>query len=269
MDEATELEQYLFDLQGYLVLENVLDPYRVAELNALIDEQQLPPPPAYARFGSAGGQAASGPGFLEWGQPFCDLMDHPRVMEVLRMRLGDCFRLDRLFGMYMRKGMESMMLHSDYGASERFTRAERGRYFLQPEYQALNGFFVAAWNLTDTGPSYGGLRCIPGSHKSHYKLPRAIRKEEFQSVVRIPEAPAGSVTLFSEALTHGTGAWTADHERRTLLYKYCASNLTWSTTRVTPPSSIKLTDRQTQLLEPPGGGQWFFGTLFPESAETG
>ncbi len=269
MDEATQLEQYLFDLRGYLVLEDVLDRYLVAELNALIDKQELPEPPPYARFGSAGGSAPSGPGFLEWGQSFCDLMDHPRVMEVLRMRLGDCFRLDRLFGMYMRKGMKAMMLHSDYGASARFSEAERGRQFPQPDYQALNGFFVAAWNLTDTGPSYGGLRCIPGSHKSNYKIPRTIRKDEFESVVAIPEAPAGSVTLFSEALTHGTAGWNADHERRTLLYKYCSSNLTWSATRVSPPSTSMLTDRQKRLLEEPGGGKWFFESLFPESTETG
>ena len=33
-----ELEKYLFDLQGYLVLEDVLTAEEVAELNRLIDE---------------------------------------------------------------------------------------------------------------------------------------------------------------------------------------------------------------------------------------
>lgn len=35
-----ELQQYLFDLQGYLVFENVLDKATLAELNQLIDAQQ-------------------------------------------------------------------------------------------------------------------------------------------------------------------------------------------------------------------------------------
>src|ERR1043166_9929555 len=37
-----ELQQYLFDLQGYLVIHNVLSAAEVAELNRLIDAQRLP-----------------------------------------------------------------------------------------------------------------------------------------------------------------------------------------------------------------------------------
>ena len=119
MDEATELQQYLFDLRGYLVLEDVLDRYEVAELNALIDKQDLPAPPPHRRFGMAGGSAPSGPGFLEWGQPFCDLMDHPRVMEELRSRMGDCFRLDRLFGMQVLRFEPDLVHYPRHSAIQR------------------------------------------------------------------------------------------------------------------------------------------------------
>ncbi|MCZ6887055.1 MAG: phytanoyl-CoA dioxygenase family protein [Gammaproteobacteria bacterium] len=265
MDETQELQRYLYDLQGYLVIEDVLSAETVRELNALIDAQNLPPPPRVPRFGNAGGSAPTGPGFLEWGKPFCDLIDHPLAMDLLRMQLGDCFRLDRLFGIYMRKGQEGGVMHSDYGASQPYSEAEHGRYFPQPAYQALHGFSVIVWNLTDAGPQTGGLRVIPGSHNSHYRLPTQIREERFSEVLVSPAAPAGSVTIFSEATTHGTGAWTADHERRSILYKYCASPLTWSETRVTAPSNTELTQRQAQLLQGPAGAKWFFPTLFPES----
>ena len=39
-----ELQQYLFDLQGYLVIENILTPTEVVTLNQLIDQQHLPTP---------------------------------------------------------------------------------------------------------------------------------------------------------------------------------------------------------------------------------
>ena len=123
---------------------------------------------------------------------------------------------------------------------------------------------MAAFNLTDSGPETGGLRVIPGSHNSHYRLPKQIRRDEFTNVVVCPKAPAGSVTLFSEATTHGTQAWTADHERRTLLYKYCASQLTWSRTRVTAPEGVTLSERQEKLLAEPAGGGWFFERVFAE-----
>ena len=37
-----DLQQYLFDLQGYLVIHNVLGSAEVAELNRLIDARRFP-----------------------------------------------------------------------------------------------------------------------------------------------------------------------------------------------------------------------------------
>lgn len=278
--ELAELFQYLYDLQGYLVVEDVLSEEQVETLNRILDET-LPDFPSERgertqekslgvydnyRFGMAGGSYKSNPGFLAYGQPFVDLLDHPLTMQIMRMQLGEAFRLDRIFGMRMEKGMPSGRLHSDYGASEPFTRAERGKYYPQPGHQALHGFAVAAFNLSDSGPETGGLCCIPGSHNSHFKLPDCIRNGTLEGVVICPEAPSGSVTFFTEATTHGTMAWKADHERRSLLYKYCASQLTWSRTRVTEPENLTLTHRQQRLLEEPAGAQWFFESLFKEGS---
>ena len=277
-DEAVQLRRYLYDLQGYLVVEDVLSPAQVATLNAMLDEQlpELPedwreaakdaPQGLYNtyRFGAAGGSHGTHAGFLEYGQPFCKLMDHPLTMELMRAQLGDCFRLDRIFGMRMREGMPSGKLHSDYGPSHPFSGAKPGTVYPQPGHQARHGFAVAAFNLTDCGPETGGLCCIPGSHNTHIRLPQCIRDGRLDEVVHVPKAPAGSVTFFTEATTHGTLKWIANHERRSLLYKYCASQLVWSRARVRPPEGIELTDRQQRLLEEPAGAHWFFESLFDD-----
>ncbi len=277
-EEEREIYQYLYDLQGYLVIPDVLPAVQVTQLNALIDEHLPPIPEDWRerskderlgfynlwRYGMAGGSYESGPGFLQWGQPFVDLIDHPLVLAIMRMQLGDCFRLDRIFGMRMCQGQPNGRLHSDYGASEPFTRAQPGQYYAQPGYQALHGFGVAVFNLTASGPATGGLRVIPGSHNSHFKLPKHIREDRMGDIAICPEAPAGSLTLFSEATTHGTAAWHATHERRSLLYKYCASQLTWSKTRVTAPTNATLSPRQEQLLSEPAGAHWFFKSLFDD-----
>ena len=89
-----EEQLFVFDLQGFLVVEDVLPPGRVDELNALIDAQGIAPgePEVLAdgssgsrvRFGSAGGGARNiGPGLLSWGQPFVDLLDDPAVTRFL------------------------------------------------------------------------------------------------------------------------------------------------------------------------------------------
>lgn len=277
MDEETQLRCYRYELQGYVVIENVLTPQQVAALNAILDERLPPLEPGWEeklkpgneaaksyRFGGAGGQFGTGPGFLYWGQPLVDLMDHPQTMVMLRHLLGDCFRLDRIFGMRMRCGMPRGLLHSDYGSSGMFTAGRPGEYFRQPDSQTPFGWVVAAYNLTDSGPDTGGLCCIPGSHNCRVKMPESLHGN-WDDLVQVPRAPAGSVTIFSEATTHGTKEWTAPHERRSLLYKYCASQLSWSRTRVLPPLNSELTRRQRQLLSSAAGGHFYFRSLFPKA----
>ena len=256
------LLQYLFDVQGYLVIENALRAEEVAQLNRLLDGRQLPAPGQKQRFGSA----PEGSGFLAWGQPFCDLLDHPRIMPILRFRLGDCFRLDRIYGMYMNQGMGRGRLHADYGASAKTSRARPGEYTPFRDDQIYNGFVVVTWCLSDSGPGMGGFCCIPGSHKSNFRLPRQIDEapEETPCVI-IPEAPAGSAILFTEALTHGTAAWEAEHERRSLLYKYCVSHMAWTARRVRPPDNAELTPRQRILFRQPADPHTHFPSLFEQA----
>jgi len=255
--------QYLLDLQGYLVIENALSSDEVASLNGLIDAQNLPEPGKTQRFGSA----PEGAGFLDWGQPFVDLLDHPTLMPILRFQLGEAFRLDRLYGMYMNEGMGRGVLHADYGATARNEQVQPGEYYAFRRNQIYYGFVVVTWVLSDAGPDHGGFCCIPGSHKSHYKLPQSISDNpEASPSVIIPEAPAGSIVLFTEALTHGTAAWNAKHQRRALLYKYCVSHMAWTAKRVAHPTTSTLTQRQQILLQDPGDPLLHFPSLFAEAA---
>ena len=254
-----QLQQYLFDVQGYLVIENVLSPDELAALNQRIDDQQLPTPGKVQRFGSA----PDGSGFLQWGKPFCNLLDHPKIMPILQFRLGDCFRLDRIYGMYMEEGMPRGGLHADYGATSPTAKAIPGEYYPFRDNEIHNGFVVVTWNLADTGPEHGGFCCIPGSHKGNYKLPQQIAAApENSPCVIIPDAPAGSAILFTEALTHGTAAWNGKHQRRSLLYKYCVSHIAWTSRRVAIPGDIALTERQKILFREPADPYRHFPSLF-------
>lgn len=234
-----QVEKYLFDLQGYLVLENVLSPAEVAELNRLIDAQNLPAPSlesGKARFGN----------FLDWGKPFCDLLDHPRLMPYLKVILGDGFRLDHYYGIYLRQGTGPLNLH---GGNTPYDPPE---YYHFRNGHMYNGLVVVGWNLTDTGPAYGGFCAIPGSHKSHYPCPAEIKTAHVDAdCVIVPEAPAGSMVIFTEALTHGTAPWIGEHQRRSLLYKYSPAQQSWTRNYAQPPTAVDLTPRQKLLFEPP------------------
>jgi len=262
-----ETQQFLFDLQGYLVIEGVLSGTEVAALVEGIAAQQLDLPAGVARFGGAAGNAGDVPGFLAWGDPFCTLLDHEAIMPVLRCRLGDCFRLERVYGLHAAAGSRGHSLHADYGANAPHAEARSGDFFPHRDHLSLNGFVVVAWSLADAGPGLGGFSCIPGSHKSNFKVPQAILDDPSNaSCVVVPPVPAGSVILFSEALVHATAPWCAEHERWSLLYKYCVSSLTWSNQRVQPPENTTLSVRQQKLFHDPGDPHRFFPSLFEKES---
>jgi hypothetical protein len=234
-----DVEKYLFDLRGYLILENVLSPQEVAKLNNLIDRQGLDEPgieTKQARFG----------GFLNWDKAFCDLLDQEALMPYLRFILGDGFRLDHYYGIYMRAGTERLNLH---GGNRPYDPPE---YYHFRNERMYNGLVVVSWNLADTGPDYGGFCCIPGSHKANYVCPPEIKEAHIEAdCVVVPQAKAGSVVIFTEALTHGTAPWVARHQRRSLLYKYSPAQQSWTRSYTQPPENIELTPRQKLLFEPP------------------
>ena len=236
----TEVEQYLFDLQGYLIVEDVLDAEAVAELNRLIDAQEMG-----ADVEQAQGRLHTG-GFLTWGRPFVDLLDHERIMPLLKVILGDGFRLDHYYAIYLEAGAERLGLH---GGNTPYDPPE---YYHFRNGQMYNGLTVVSWNLADTGPKQGGFCCIPGSHKVNYPCPQEIREAHVEAgCVVVPEAKAGSVVIFTEALTHGTAPWQAVHQRRSLLFKYSPGQQSWSKGHIKPPDGVALTGRQALLFEPP------------------
>ncbi|HLK56009.1 MAG TPA: phytanoyl-CoA dioxygenase family protein, partial [Chthonomonadaceae bacterium] len=103
----------------------------------------------------------------------------------------------------------------------------------------------------------GGFACIPGTHKSHFLngIPREVMtwQREAPYVVQ-PEVEAGDALFFTEALVHGTKTWTADHERRALLYKYSPGYSAWSQNYYRLDEFEDLSEQQKRLLAPPSVG---------------
>jgi Phytanoyl-CoA dioxygenase (PhyH) len=236
----TDLERYLFDLQGFLVVEDVLTAEEVARLNAAIDRRTDGVP-------GHDGSDARVYGFLSWEEPlFRDLIDRPRMLPYLKALLGEGFRLDHEYGMYMGPGIKGLNLHGGG------TPYRPDQYYYCYHGQMHNGLTVFSYALTDVKPGDGGFCCVPGSHKANFPCPAEVRRFEVSPgcVIQVP-IRAGSVLIFTEALTHGTLDWAAPYERRALLFKYSPAHESWG--RAGRPEELlaKLTDRQRRILEPP------------------
>lgn len=237
----TEQERYLFDLQGFLVVPDALAPEEIAALNGLLDERLEREAAADAgshRFGR----------LLEWGKPFRDLIDNPRILPYLRELISTNLRLDHEYADVIRsgKGPIGTILHG--GA----TPFDPTGYYRFDNGRMHNGLTVVAYNLHDVNPGEGGFGCVPGSHKSNLHFPMEwLDLDAPHDCVKAVTGKAGTAVLFTEALTHGTLPWRAKHERRTLFYKYSPPPLSWTRHYYNAADYSDLTSRQRDLLQPP------------------
>lgn len=246
----TEEERFLFDLQGYLILENVIDPSVLAEMNGWLDAQAERDP---AFRGGQGNDHLPHP--ITWGPLFRNLMDHHRTLPILRELLGPYLRLDHDYAIFLQPGGPGLPLHGPNGDPY-----DPIHYYHCRDGRIYSGLTVATFALTDVPADSGGLAVIPGSHKSHFNTPEEIRKFQRRTpIVRQVPMKAGDVAIFTEALVHGTLPWTGPGVRRTLFFKYAPNGIAWEKNCYLPTEASpairalesELTDRQHELMQPP------------------
>lgn len=220
----TEEERYLFDLQGYLLVEDVLEPAMVRALNEQLDTLDLWNQPRgqnapldYETFDKLSLQVSPP---HTWGKPFLDLVGHPRMAGYLQEILGTQFRYDHGRAILMRKGSGSLKLRGGG------TPWDPAGFYRIVDGVIHCGLVAISYALCDVDPSDGGFVLASGSHKSGFPRPKSLLDpEDCRPLLRQVPQRAGSALIFTEALTHGTLPWTAEHEHRALLYRYMPGHM--------------------------------------------
>ena len=215
----TERQKYLFDLQGYVVVEDVLTP---AECDTAIEKIRRRMTPMEK---SLNGKDAHGTWFqvkptdvlLDAGEPFIKLIDHPKIIDLLTQIIGPQLRCESCLSFVRSKSCPPLEIHGGHrGGSANFRYSvNNGRIY--------TGLSVVAVALQDMTEQDGGFACIPGSHKSDFTVPADDRAELHAirgPLVRYVAAPKGSAIIFTETLAHGAGTWQRDEPRFGLFYKY-------------------------------------------------
>ena len=257
-----DTEKYLFDLDGYIVVEGVLSAAEVARCNEAIDRHADGIVERSGELSLSGdsttlkGTTGCGDlgGLLGWDKPWCEpfreMLAHPRVVPYLNTIVGSGYRLDHNAGLIsMRKGAEGHELHGSSGPG-----FDPHQYYVFKDGRMHNGLTVASWQLTDVNPGDGGLCLIPGSHKCNFRCPAEIKNwEAHRDLVRHIPCRAGDVVIFTEAVTHGSLPWTAAHQRRTVLFRMSPGNLAYASGYNPWPQEMlsDMTPEQRALLEPP------------------
>ena len=254
-----DTEKFLFDLQGFLKIPDFLTGDEVDALNRAFDanEDKRGEDGNHNVAGKLVGEKRRGmfTGMLEWDQPHClpfrQLLAHPQIIPYLDTLFGRGWRMDHSpFMLCGGKGSEGLILH---GSTNRTFGG--AAYYTYANDVMRCGMIVCQFQLADVEEGDGGLCVVPGSHKANFPLPAKIRGwEEHQEIVYNIPCKAGDMVIFNEATLHGTLPWRAEHERRSLLYRYSPKYLHFAggTYQSSQPEWVaELTEAQQAVLEPP------------------
>lgn len=243
----TSEDRFKFDLEGYLVVKNVLSRSEIDNLNAIADREFGQP---YDETNLKRTSKIS-----KWDRAYQNLFDHPNILPYQIALLGPKFRADHDYCIFMQKGAKRGNLHG--GDVEYKTGNAGDHWYKYKDGVMRNGLTVFTYNLAPAGKGDGGFACVPGSHKSNFPLdlPKDVRTfDRIPHYVVQPEVEAGDVIIFTEALIHGTMPWQGDHERRALLYKFSPGYSSWSIEYYRAEDYVGLTEQQKRILTPPSVG---------------
>lgn len=248
-------EKYLFDLNGYIVVENVLTPAEVALANEGIDkhiaELHIRTDSLANNSPTLSGNRGRGElgGMMAWEEPYGSLfrstLGQRNIVPHLTELLGRGFRVDHLTTLFtMDKGTEGFYFHGHAGPNW-----DASEFYLHRNGKMYCGLTVVSLQLTDCNPGDGGFAVVPGSHKANFNAPHELLQyEKYQDMVRQITYKAGDAVIFTEALTHGTLPWTSDQPRRTLLTRYHRGSHAYVPAKEMPAWAG---ERERILLQPP------------------
>lgn len=236
-----DVERYLFDLNGYIVVRSAMNP---DEVRALLDDvrgagvEAALETTSYVHAGFPAGYYDAGGRqdgeyrylfdsfLLDWGPATRSLVAHPAVLHYIAALVGPDFRLDHAYAVLSRGRTRSHPLHN--GAAP----FDPTQMYLHRDGRMFNSMVVVQVALTEVAVDDGGFCCIPGSHKANFPLPpEALDPDHLDemwapNVRSIPMQP-GDVLIFTEAVTHGAKGWRGAGDRVALLYKYCMGAMRW------------------------------------------
>lgn len=241
MDKASK---FLFDLNGFIVIRNVLTQQEVQQANHAIDAnmgdlkervgeslRNSKPATVFSGDGTTGRKDLAG--FLGWpgdqSQVFRKILSHPKMVPIYNDLLGAGYRLDHSpLIITQETGADGFSLHGGPLTSA-------GEFEPTLQYRCVNG---KMWNsllavsvvLTDHNPGDGGFCVLRGSHKLNFPVPPEFENgvsSEFKEHIHQPVTRAGDVVLFSECTVHGCLPWTADIQRRIALYRLAPANMAY------------------------------------------
>lgn len=180
----TDLERFIFDVAGYLIIPDVLTPEEVESCLEAAKRAHAPyPPDRWRQLGAV----------YEQEPAIENLIDHPAILPKVRALLGDYFILQSSWCTMVPPGYKGGGYHQDGSGVYEFRRLA----LPTPLVQLRVGFF-----LTDqTYENMGNMVMIPGSHNASIPLPRQENLDDLP-IRHVVCGKPGTVLMFHQGVYH-------------------------------------------------------------------
>jgi hypothetical protein len=262
------LADYLFDLNGYIILKNAIAPEDLREMNQWAEDhwsyvdgtRRSQKQQSGAWIGNVETHTyddADGCNFqniVEAGPVFRKLITYPAWIERVRRWVNPDNHLSIHENFLNIRGQGGYIgIHS--GGSTpicymTFRQAHTGAWMV--------GQINIIMALQDIGPGDGPTTLIPGSHKSalaHPKLTEVVYRSDAAAGEQVGMVEqylkAGDALMFTDSITHGSAARTNPGHRRIVLYRYSPALLR-SRFEYVPSEELlaNLTEEQRNIIQP-------------------
>lgn len=257
--KPTELEKYLFDLNGYIILKKAISSKELKECNRIIDNLKNLKNGEWHDYvhghNYGGKEGLNLQQIYEAGKPFEKFIDHPSWINHMLEFVGGKGTFDHQHGPLfidenfanIRGPGEAIGIHSGNpeGIQRNHYRYQEGKF-----HCSQVNILIA---LKKIGPGDGGTVVIPSSHKSNIQHPEykqnKMKKNKISSAEKMTGSlevflDAGDALLFVDSLCHGSAKRTNRGERRIVVYRYGPS---WGFFRHPYRPSAKLLNKLTKF----------------------
>ena len=267
-EKDDHLADYLFDLNGYIILKNAIAPEDLKEMNQWVEdhwdyvdsERRSLTQESGAWIGNvethtySGADGCNFQNIIEAGPVFRRLITYPAWIQRCRRWINPDNRLSIHENFLNVRGSGGYIgIHSG-GAVPicymTFRQANTGEWMV--------GQINIIMALQDIGPGDGPTTLIPGSHKSALRHPKLL-EDVYRSDAAAGEQigmvelylKAGDVLMFTDSITHGSSARTNPGHRRIVLYRYSPALLRTRFEYVPSEELLSnLTEEQRSIIQP-------------------
>jgi ectoine hydroxylase-related dioxygenase (phytanoyl-CoA dioxygenase family) len=208
----SEEQRQFFDANGYLMIEDALTPDELAAVRAAADEAETRWRADPSLPGTRIPEFLEIEGIMEYHPVLFDLVEHPRVLPLIREVLGpDVSIIDHAYYITPPGGvLDGEAWHTDVRTRVRGVNHAGSTMMVR--------LMIA---LEDVGWDGGATLILPGTHRQpdDTPIPRVATPEDMPGAVRLT-CRAGTAYFFHGNVVHSPGTNRGAVTRRVLLYNY-------------------------------------------------